>query len=194
MKKLSMFALVPLALALVLALPLTAARAAGVVYQGELTPGTAQAGAAGGFAWFLDQGSGVQFWPFQVPAAGTAVSFQIDRLNANFDPAVSIYRGLTSADTSAFNSAGDWGGLSFVGSLDDEGPPFLAPGPNGDPRGSFLLTTPGWYTAAVGGGLSTDASTYPYRITMTQAVPEPAAAALLASGLMLLLTLARRRG
>ena len=93
-----------------------------------------------------------------------------------------------------FISGASWGGLTFIGSLDDEHPPFMTPGPNGDPFGSFTIATSGLYTVAVGGSLSTDAGAYPFRITMTDvvAVPEPETAALLALGLGVLAMRARR--
>jgi hypothetical protein len=100
-----------------------------------------------------------------------------------------------AADTAAFNSSGSWGGLTFIGSLDDERPPAMTPGPNGDPFGTFTLANAGVYTVAVGGSLSTDAGRYPFRVTMTNVtpVPEPETAALLATGLAVLGAVARRR-
>jgi hypothetical protein len=84
--------------------------------------------------------------------------------------------------------------MTFIGSLDDEHPAFLTPGPNGDPFGTFTISSAGFYTVAVGGSLSTDAGAYPYRITMTDvaAVPEPEIALPLALGLGIL-GIARRR-
>jgi hypothetical protein len=182
-----------LAAAVALALPL-ASHAVSVVYQGALVSGVPATGSAGGLSWFLDQGAGVQYWSFTVAPAGANVTLAVDRLNANFDPGLSLYAGQTSADTSAFQSGGSWGGMSYVGSLDDEHAPFMSPGPNGDPFGTFTLNTGGVYTVAVGGSLSTDAGAYPYRITMTLApVPEPTAALMLAAGLAALAGLRSRR-
>ncbi len=170
------------------------AHAQAISYSGTLFSGAPAAGTANGFSWFLNQGAGVSFWQFSANA-GDTVTLSVNRLNANFDPGLSLYRGTTTADRSLFNSASSWGGLTFLGSLDDEHPAFMTPGPNGDPFGSFAITTSGLYTVAVGGSLSTDGGAYPFRITMTDvaAVPEPEDLALIAVGLGLL-ALRRRRG
>ena len=66
-------------------------------------------------------------------------------------------------------------------------PPALTPGPGGDPFGSFVLPTTGNYTIAIGGFDSTDAGSYPYRVTLTTtavvAVPEPSTWAMFTIGL-----------
>ncbi|HZW73188.1 MAG TPA: PEP-CTERM sorting domain-containing protein [Caldimonas sp.] len=170
------------------------AHAQAVSYSGTLVSGLPATGTAGGFSWFLNQGAGISFWQFSANA-GDTVTLSVNRLNANFDPALSLYRGTTNANTSLFVSGASWGGLTFIGSLDDEHPPFMTPGPDGDPFGSFAIATSGLYTVAVGGSLSTDAGAYPFRITMTDvaAVPEPETSALLALGFGLLAMLRRRR-
>ena len=169
--------------------------AAPLVYSGSLASGVAANGTAGGFSWFLNDGSGVSFWQFHANASDT-VTLRVDRLNANFDPGLSLYSGTTSADLSGFDSAGSWGGLTFIASLDDEHPAFMSPGPNGDPFGTFTITTSGFYTIAVGGSLSTDDGVYPYQITMTDvaAVPEPEVMTLLVVGMVALGIARRRRG
>jgi hypothetical protein len=155
-----------------------------VVYEGTLVPSTSVTGTVGGFGWFLDEGSQVDYWHFN-GTAGQTVTFEVDRLNGNLDPALSFYSGTTSADTSGFSAGASWGGLTFLGSLDDEHPPFMTPGPDGDPFGSFVLASTGSYTVVVGGGNSTDAGNYPYRLTVTVAapIPEPSVWAMFGLGL-----------
>ena len=124
--------------------------AAPVAYEGVLSPSVPVTGQVGGFSWFLDIGTGVDYWQF-AGEAGQTVSFTVDRLNANLDPGLSFYSGITSADTSQFSANGNWGGLAFIGSLDDERPPAMTPGLGGDPSGSFVLAssaTTRWSSAA----------------------------------------------
>jgi hypothetical protein len=168
--------------------------AAPVAYEGVLVPSVPATGQVGGFSWFLNTGSLVDYWSFS-GLAGQTVSFTVDRLNGNLDPGMSLYSGTTSADTSLFSAGGNWGGLTFIGSLDDEKAAFLTPGPAGDPFGSFVLASSGSYTVAVGGGNSTDGGSYAYRLTMTTAapIPEPSVWAMFGVGLAGLGYLRRRR-
>ena len=171
------------------------ALAAPVVYEGVLAPSIAATGSVGGFSWFLDNGAVVDYWRF-TGTAGQTVSFGVDRLNGNLDPALSFYRGTTSADTSLFAAESSWGGLTFLGSLDDEHAAAATPGQGGDPFGSFVLNSSGDYTVVVGGSNSTDAGAYPYRITMTVAaapIPEVPVWAMLAFGMAALGYVRRRR-
>ena len=163
------------------------AHAAEVVYAGDLTPAE-QTGLAGGYSWFFDDGAGVEFWRL-FATAGSTVTLQVNRLDADFDPALSIYSGLTTADTSEFISYGDWGGLSYIDYLDDENPAFVSPGPAGDPYGSFVAPVTGYYTIAVGGSLSVAEGPYSYSIS---AVPEPETALMLGLGLAVVSLLRRR--
>ena len=162
------------------------AGAAPVVYEGVLVPSVPDTGSVGGFSWFLETGTQIDFWRF-AGVAGQTVTFDVSRLNGNLDPAMSFYSGITSADTSLFKAGSSWGGMTFIGSLDDEHPPALTPGPGGDPFGSFVLPTTGNYTIAIGGFDSTDAGSYPYRVTLTTtavvAVPEPSTWAMFTIGL-----------
>ena len=169
------------------------AQAAPVTYEGTLVPGVTDSGNVGGFSLFLNQAGGVEFWSFTA-AANESVTFAVNRLNGNLDPGLSFYRGTTSADGSLFNAGASWGGLTFVGSLDDEAPPFKTPGPNGDPFGSFAVTAGQTYTVAIGGNLSTDAGTYPYQVkaTVAAAVPEPSIYAMMSLGVAALAFTRRR--
>jgi PEP-CTERM motif-containing protein len=169
-----------------------AAAAAPIAYEGVLVPSVPATGSIGGFSWFLETASLVDFWQFS-GVAGQTVTFDVGRLNGNLDPALSLYSGITTADTSLFSSGSSWGGLMFIGSLDDEHSPALTPGPGGDPFGSFVLPTTGNYTVAIGGFDSTDAGSYPYRLTMTTAVPEPSTWAMFTIGLASLGYLRRRK-
>ena len=166
-----------------------------VAYEGVLVPAVPATGQVGGFSWFLDNGAGVDYWRF-AGVAGQTVSFAVDRLNGNLDPALSFYAGITTADTSQFSASSSWGGLTFIGSLDDEKAAFVTPGPAGDPLGSFVLASTGNYTVVVGGANSTDAGSYGYRLTMTTAaapIPEPSVWAMFGLGLAGLGYLRRRR-
>jgi hypothetical protein len=172
------------------------AHAAPIAYNGTLASGVSVTGSADGFGWSFSDGTGVNFWQFHANASDT-VTLRVDRLNANFDPGLSLYFGTTSADASLFDSAGNWGGLTYLRSLDDEHPPFLTPGPSGDPFGTFTITQTGNYTIAVGGSFSTDEGVYPYRLTMTDvavaAVPEPETYALMVLGFAAIGFARRRR-
>ncbi len=177
-----------------LAVAMAATHAAPVAYEGVLVSGVTSGGEVSGYGWFLDEGADVDYWSFSAQA-GDVVTLSVDRLSGNLDPALSLYRGTTAADTNQFNSSGDWGGMSFVASLDDEKAAFLPPPlPSGDPYGVFHVATAGSYTVVVGGSNSSDGLSYPYRIDLSVTpVPEPAVLGLFAAGLMALLPIVRRR-
>lgn len=166
------------------------ASAAPVAYEGPLAAGSTVTGTAGGFAWFLEQGAGMDFWQF-AGTAGSQITLQGVRLNANLDPALSLYLGSTAADASLFRATADWGGLTFLASADDEVARALR---GGDPLlAGFVLPATGTYTVAIGGALSSDAGPYPYQLTLAGGggsgggaggqVPLPATAWLLGAGL-----------
>ena len=143
----------------------------------------ADTGSVGGFSWFLETGAQVDFWRFSA-VAGQTMTLDVNRLNGNLDPGLSLYSGMTTADTSLFSASGNWGGLTFIGSLDDEHPAFLTPGPGGDPFGSFVSAEHRQLHRGDRRQHSTDAGSYPYRVTLTTAVaavPEPETWAMLAS-------------
>ena len=159
-------------------------QAAPVTYEGTLTAGAPVTGSVGGFSWFLEQGAGVDFWRFS-GNAGSQVTLQGLRLNANLDLALSLYAGTTTADTSLFRATSSWSGLTFLASADDE---IARPSRNGDPLlANFTLPSTGTFTVAIGGALSSDAGQYPYQLTLNPAaaapVPAPATAWLVLLGL-----------
>ncbi|MEO8938168.1 MAG: hypothetical protein ABI277_13435 [Burkholderiaceae bacterium] len=118
----------------------TTAQAAHVPYEGTLASGAQATGTVDGFSWFLDQDANVDYGRFQGNAASTATLFG-RRLDGNLDPVLGLYFGTTTADTSQFVSEIDWGGLLFPGSLDDERPASILPGPNGDPSAASRCRT-----------------------------------------------------
>ena len=167
--------------ALAMAVGMGTVHAAPVQYSGTLGSGAPVTGTVGGFSYFLDQGALVNYWRIAA-VAGATISLSASRLNGNLDPMLGLWFGTTSADTSAFIDGIDWGGMTFIGGLDDEHAPAL-PGPNGDPFGSFIAPFTGIYTIIIGGGLSTDTGPYAYSLTAT-AIPEPATFGLLAAGVL----------
>jgi hypothetical protein len=164
-----------------------------LTYQASFTGSNGTAtGSVNGFSWFLDNGAGSDFVSF-FASAGSQLTFAVDRLNPNLDPTMSLYAGTTSADTSLFASEGDWGGLTFLTSFDDERGPATSSGPAGDPFGTFTAETSGFYTVAIGGGSSsTDNSQYGYSFSVA-AVPEPSTAMLTIAGLGALIGFGRKR-
>ena len=178
-----------LALAAALGLASSCALAAPIVYTADFTSSGSVSGNVGGFSWWLDDGAGADYLRFYAEA-GAHVTLRVDRLIGNLDPALSVYRGATGADSSLFNSVGDWGGMRYLFSLDDENRPFVGRSRSGDPFGSFDVTDAGYYTVAIGGYNSTDVGQYAYRFTIEGAtapalepVPAPATAWLALLGL-----------
>lgn len=167
--------LVVLAAAASLAVP---AQAQPVVYEGTLALGVPQTGSVPGFGWVDDVGAEVDFWRFN-GAAGQRITLRADRTDLAFDPAFSLYSGITTADRSEFSALSNWGGLTFLDFADDE---IAVPGEStGDPLlAGFELPTTGGYTVAIGGYFSAADGPYGYTITL---VPEPSAWLALIAGL-----------
>lgn len=167
--------------------------AAPIAYEGLLSPGVAVGGQVGGTGWLDETASEVDFWQFIVPTGGLFVTIRGTRGTSALDPVLSLYRGTTTADATAFRAEADWGGLFFVGVADDEIPD---PGPGGDPLYTSGLLAAGAYTIAIGGFLSDNVGPYPYRLLLAvqpAAVPEPGTAALALSGLAAFLVGGRAR-
>jgi hypothetical protein len=169
---------------LALSLVFSPAFAVPITYEGSLALGVPGTGQVGGTGWLDEDASQVDFWRFVVPTGGLRVTIQGTRLNANLDPVLSVYAGVTSADTSLFRSEASWGGLTFIGVADDEIP---NPGPGGDPLFTSGLLPASTYTVAIGGFLSAGAGPYPYSIVVAAAaIPTPGTLLLLIASLVAL--------
>ena len=179
------------ALALAAAAP---AHAVPIAYEGTITAGTPVTGSVSGDGWETENAAGVDFWRVN-GVAGQSFSVRGTRLNANLDPALTLYFGTTAADASQFLHDADWGGLVFLAIADDEVP--VASGPGADPLlSNFRLPFTGLYTIAIGGFSSNGAGPFSYSMQTTQiaaAVPEPETVMLMSAGLGLLLAVQRRR-
>ena len=151
------------------------ASAAPVQYEGSIARDLPVTSTVPGIGYFLEQIDQVDFWSF-TGTIGHPVDIQMTRRNGNLDPAFSLYFGRTSVDTSTIPplsgwSTSDFGGLTFLASADDELPPAL-PGRNGDALlAGFVLPFTGVYTIVAGGSNSTDASSYPYELLVSGALP-----------------------
>src|SRR5579862_4006183 len=159
-------------------------RATPIVYSGTLALGLPVTGSTTGFSYFLDEGANVNFWRVFL-TAGEVIGISATRLNQNLNPAFDFYSGITSADTSAFVDGTSWGGMTLLASLMDNVPaPSPGTGPGGDPLLSrFIVPSTGVYTVAVGGFLSSDDGSYPYRLEAA-IVPTPGTVPLLLVGLL----------
>ena len=128
----------------------TCAFAAPIAYEGTLTSGVPGTGSAGGFELVPRDGANVDYWQL-LGETGQTVTITVNRLNATLDPALGAVLRDDDGGHVAVLGESSWGGLTFIGSLDDEHPASLVPGPGGDPFGSFVLPTTGNYTVAIGG-------------------------------------------
>ncbi len=129
--------------------------------------------------------------------AGSTVNVVGARLEANYDMAFWLFRGLF-ADTNDFGGLFAYSSPAFVTIGDDENPANI-PGPYGDPNSSFFVSTSGFYTVAVANFVSGDPGPdglFDYRLTArgisAQNIPAPAVLALLGLGLVVLAYTHRR--
>ena len=162
-----------------------------VTYEGTLSNGARMTGTVGGFSWEDEDAAQADFWLFS-GLAGDTVTIAVMRGAAGLDPAMSLYRGTTTAPGNLFLNDADWGGLVFLGFADDE---VAHPGPGGDPLlAGFVLPFSGDYTVAIGGIMSLTNGPYDYTVSFNSVpVPEPMSGALLLGGLALLTALRRKQ-
>jgi hypothetical protein len=159
------------------------AQAGPILYAGDLTHGSAQAGLV------LDDSVGnvdsYQFWRFDA-LAGDQIEVIARRQELQHDPVMRIWFGL-------FGDTRQLGRSQYF--ADDE---IAAPGPYGDPRERFIAQT-GTYTIAIydhSAGGSTCAGLCDYQVSVTGStatVAEPPALAVLSLGLISLGALRARR-
>lgn len=159
------------------------AAAGPILYAGDLTDGSVQAGLV------LDDSvrdvNAYQFWHFDA-LAGDQIEVIARRQELQHDPVMRIWFGLFG-DTSELGRS-----LYFA---DDE---IAVPGPYGDPRERFIAQT-GTYTVAIydhSAGGSTCAGLCDYQVSATGStatVAEPPALAMLSLGLISLGALRARR-
>lgn len=176
------------------------ARAAPIVYEGAIDAnGTVSGTLIGPLGCCLpDFAEGRDYWSF-TGTAGNRVSIRGARLDGDLDLFFSLYTGTTSVDEFEY-VLGTFGGMSFLVLADDDWGPNL-PGPFADPElVDLTLPASGVYTVVVssfGNGPECGACRYELSIRgndpLTR-IPEPEALALLASGALGGLALARRRG
>lgn len=146
-----------------------AARADLIPYEGVLTLDNPDFGQ-------VEPGSDFGDWWFFTATAGERITITGRRLEAALDPAFDLYFGFGDTDL-----------LEFVGFADDELPPFIAPGPFGDPQLTFTAAQTGTYSIHLWSFASDDPGPdgfYDYLIALTPApVPEPAMFGLFGAGL-----------
>jgi len=157
-------------------LGISGVHAAPIQYQGTATLPSTNDGTVGGFGFFDNVASDVDFWRFN-GIAGTGITIRVTRLDTRLDPVLVLYAGQTTADESTFVCCGgNFGGLTALAIGDDE---IDVPGPFGDPLISLLLPFTGAYTIMVAGAASDALGPLPYRLTV---VPVPATLPLLIAG------------
>jgi len=162
----------------------SAAFAVPIHYEGSITtnapngPTIPVTGNVGGFSFFDDDTTGVDFWSFTA-LAGQNAFVRVTRLNSALDPIALLYSGTTTADVSiwpqlsALSIGQSLGGLTLLALNDDALPPPNNLGPGGDPFFVIRLPVTGTYTVVVAGiGSDADpAGGLPYRLSV--AVPLP---------------------
>ena len=173
----------------------SAAQAAPVGYEGDLTQGTPVTGSVGGTGWFTNTASQTDFWQF-AGSTGQAVSLVGTPLDARLDLAFSVYRGASAALGQFLNNS-DWA---------PQGPDFLdfafgtTPGQTVS-IARLVLPATDVYTVAIGGFFSQGAGPFGYRLSLTAAatspggtVPLPSTALLLGLGILGLFGARRQAG
>ncbi|MCU7917730.1 MAG: VPLPA-CTERM sorting domain-containing protein [Candidatus Thiodiazotropha sp. (ex Epidulcina cf. delphinae)] len=185
------------------------AQAASISYEGMIgsggDPRGSVSGSVGGYGWFEDVASQVDFWRFDVGSSGAKVDIWATRSDQALDPAFSLYSGMTSVDESALDGSADFGGMVFLGWADDE-IDVVGDGPFGDPGVTAFLAE-GIYTLIIGGSESDEDGPFGYELhigdwgtapadlpDVISTVPVPAAIWLFGSGLAGLLLAGRRKG
>lgn len=150
--------------------------AAPIQYQGIIDNlNTRVSGEVDGFSWFDNNANGIDFWQINVNQP-SGVSLDINGISAtsDLDLAFSLYRGISTADESEFDALGDFGGLTFITSADDE---VIINDPLGDPALKAFFLQPGLYTIALGGFDSSDFGPYGYDLQINSssvsAIPLP---------------------
>ncbi len=151
------------------------ANAESIVYEGSIgladNPLGTVSGLVDGSGWIDSDASNIDFWSFSVGAGGLAVDVWATRTDSAFDPAFSLYSGITSADEITFKNFGSFAELTYLKSADDDisQPPELNLGPFADPALFDIYLSEGSYTIAIGGYENGDVGPYGYDLFIANA-------------------------
>ncbi len=170
-----------------------------IVYDGTLVNGVTVPGEIG--PGDFNNALQADYWRFWA-TAGDSVTVIVRRVDGEYDPAQFVYSGIygDTTDAGLTDNGNDLDeGLNLIDFGDDELSPAV-PGPFGDPRSIFVVSTTGWHTVAVteffSDPLPNDGD-YDYEITVRgitgDPVPEPTFLALLACGACGVVVSRRRR-